>query len=61
MHYLKRFKAAAKTAKWVLETCASAFDEQSQFELQAYVDFIEAVYLMEYHKYDQAIDHLLKA
>lgn len=52
MHYLKRFKAAAKTAKWVVDNCANAFDEQSRFELEAYVDFIEAVYLMEYHKFD---------
>lgn len=61
MHYLKRFKAAAKTAKGIKKTCKDAFDEQSQFELEAYCDFIEAVCLMEYHKYEEAIDHLLRA
>ena len=58
---MKRFKAAANTAKRVLDTCRDAFDEQSSFELEAYVDFMQAVCLMEYHKFDQAIDHLLKA
>ena len=58
---MKRFKAAAKTAQRVFDTCKDAFDEQSSFELEAYVDFMQAVYLMEFHKYEQAIDHLLKA
>jgi tetratricopeptide (TPR) repeat protein len=61
MHYLKRFKAAAKTAKMIKQTCESAFDEQSQFELEAYCDYIQAICLMEYRKYEEAIDHLLRA
>lgn len=61
MHYLKRFRAAAKTARWVIDNCKGAFDDESQFELEAYSDVMQAVYLMEYHKHDQAIDHLLKA
>jgi len=61
MHYIKRFKAAAKTAKMIKQTCSEAFDEQSRFELEAYCDFIQAVFLMEYRKYEEAIDHLLRA
>ena len=45
----------------MFDTCKDAFDEQSFFELEAYVDFMQAVYLIEFHKYEQAIDHLLKA
>jgi hypothetical protein len=61
VHYLKRFKAAAKTAKWISDTLTDAFDDQSKFELEAYAGFMQAVYLMERHNFDQAIDHLLKA
>ena len=61
MHYLKRFKAAAKTARNIKLIHKAAFDHQSQFELEAYCDFIEAVCLIEYHKYEEAIDHLLRA
>lgn len=61
MHYLKRFRAAAQTAKWIQDTCSDAFDDQSAFELEAYVGFLQAVHLMERHQFEQAIDHLLKA
>lgn len=61
VHCLKRFKAAAKTAHQIQNNCSSAFNEQSLFELEAYVCFIQAVYLMESHRYEDAMDNLLKS
>jgi len=61
VHYLKRFRAAAKTATFIQGKCSEAFDSQSVHELEAYTNFLQAVSLMESLKHEDAMDHLLKA
>lgn len=43
------------------ELCESAVDEPSLYELIAYEEHMEAVFLMENLKFEDAMDHLLKA
>jgi hypothetical protein len=61
VHYLKRFKAAAKTASFIINQCSSALNEQSLFELEAYQCFMQAMFQMESHKLDEALDNFLKS
>ena len=61
VHYLRRFKRAFQGAKRLREVCEHAVDEPSLFELEAYEEQMEAIFLMEVLKFEEALDHLLKA
>lgn len=61
VHYMKRFKRAFQSAKKLRQVTESAVDEPSLYELIAYEEHMEAVFLMENLKFEEAMDHLLKA
>ena len=58
---MKRFKRAFQSAKRLRQVTEEAVDEPSLYELIAYEEHMEAVFLMENLKFEDAMDHLLKA
>ena len=61
VHYLKRFKQAAQAADRLLKLSAGGVDDMSLIEIEGYKAQMDAVYLMEKHEYEEALNHLLKA
>jgi hypothetical protein len=61
VHSNKRFRSTFTQAKELLNIAKDGLDQVSVFEVQAYVNQMQAYYLMEISKHDQAMDALLEA
>lgn len=61
IHYLKRFQKASQSAGKLLKLAEGAVDELSLIEIEGYKAQLDAVYHMERHNFDEAINEFLKA
>eukprot|EP00354_Favella_ehrenbergii_P009812 CAMPEP_0170462250 /NCGR_PEP_ID=MMETSP0123-20130129/7825_1 /TAXON_ID=182087 /ORGANISM="Favella ehrenbergii, Strain Fehren 1" /LENGTH=343 /DNA_ID=CAMNT_0010727421 /DNA_START=18 /DNA_END=1049 /DNA_ORIENTATION=- len=61
IHYLKRFQKASVQASQLLEKATGAVDELSLIEIEGYKAQMNAVYNMERHDYEEALNDFLKA
>ena len=61
VHYLKRFKKASQSAERLLRLVKDAVDPVSLIEIEGYKAQMNAVFSMEKHDYEEAMNDLLKA
>ena len=61
VHYLKRFKKASQSADRLLKLADGALDQISLIEIEGYKAQMDAIFSMEKHDYEEAINDLLKA
>jgi hypothetical protein len=61
VHYLKRFLKASQAADKILKMATGAVDEISLIEIEGYKAQMEAVFRMEKHDFEEALNQLLKA
>lgn len=61
IHYLKRFYKASQAADKLLKLSQGAVDELSRIEIEGYKAQMDAIYKMERHNFEEAINEFLKA
>jgi signal recognition particle subunit SRP68 len=61
VHYLKRFQKASQAADKLLKLSTGAIDDISLIEIEGYKAQMEAIYNMEKHNFEEALNNLLKA
>ena len=60
-HARKRFQAAFKSCKQLAGVIEEVLDSFSRYETQAYLEGMQASYLMEVEKWQEALDYLMRA
>ena len=61
VHYLKRFQKASQASDKLLKMATGAVDGMSLIEIEGYKAQMEAIYNMEKHNFEEALNNLLKA
>ena len=58
---MKRFLKASQAAAKLLKLATGAVDDISLIEIEGYKSQIDAIYNMEKHEFEEALNNLLKA
>ena len=61
VHTRKRFATMYKNCTQVKKVAEDCLDEFSKYEIQAYVESMQAAYLIEANKWQEALDCLLSS